>query len=300
MNLNYNRAMVPPYCSLTEVSRGRNLVLQRLIALLLLILLPTAAVGAEITLFAEENLATPFVLLPGEVSEPLTFGIRNNVAVDPPSEFLTAWQLRLEILGDTFATGTLQFQSVDEPENYVFESISSFGPSFNSTGNDLFAQDFEFPAVGGVQVPTGLGANLVTVSLQSSADARGSFSVFTLSGLINSQWTDANEPVRRSREFANVPNGSSPVSLVTVLVTSAGDYDRDLDVDGADYLYWQQGNSPDPFSAGDLDAWEANYGTVVATVAPVTAVPEPCSAALLLCAAVFLADTGNTARRRVG
>jgi len=40
-----------------------------------------------------------------------------------------------------------------------------------------------------------------------------------------------------------------------------GDYDHDFDVDGADFLIWQQGESPNPLSQSDLAAWEANYGT---------------------------------------
>ena len=41
-----------------------------------------------------------------------------------------------------------------------------------------------------------------------------------------------------------------------------GDFDADNDVDGADFLKWQRGQSPDPLSQADLNAWEANYGTV--------------------------------------
>lgn len=67
---------------------------------------------------------------------------------------------------------------------------------------------------------------------------------------------------------------------VTLGVFLAGDFDND--VDGSDFLQWQLGESPSPFSASDLAAWEANYGTVAAISATTTAVPEPATAIMLL------------------
>ena len=40
----------------------------------------------------------------------------------------------------------------------------------------------------------------------------------------------------------------------------SGDFDLDGDVDGRDFLLWQRGGSPNPFSAADLADWQANYG----------------------------------------
>ncbi len=57
--------------------------------------------------------------------------------------------------------------------------------------------------------------------------------------------------------------------------TNFGNYDLDLEVDGFDFLMWQRGESPDPFSASDLAAWEANYGLVAPLSATSEAVPEP-------------------------
>ena len=58
-----------------------------------------------------------------------------------------------------------------------------------------------------------------------------------------------------------------------------GDFDNDGDVDGRDFLRWQRGGSPNPRSAGDLAAWQTNYGAG-GLVAATVAVPEP-SAILL-------------------
>ena len=63
-----------------------------------------------------------------------------------------------------------------------------------------------------------------------------------------------------------------------------GDFDNDGDVDGRDFLRWQRGGSPNPRSAGDLAAWQTNYGAG-GLVAATVAVPEP--AAILLSALAF-------------
>ncbi|WP_145058573.1 hypothetical protein [Adhaeretor mobilis] len=70
------------------------------------------------------------------------------------------------------------------------------------------------------------------------------------------------------------------ISLLAVL---QGDFDRDNDVDGFDFLFWQR----DP-SVGLLSDWESNYG-ITASVAVAAVVPEPsvilmaATASLLLC-----------------
>jgi hypothetical protein len=71
----------------------------------------------------------------------------------------------------------------------------------------------------------------------------------------------------------------------------AGDFDGDGDVDGRDFLAWQRGNSPAPFSAGDLADWQDNYGD--GALVTTTAVPEPGALCLML-----LAGIGAVAWRR--
>jgi len=51
-----------------------------------------------------------------------------------------------------------------------------------------------------------------------------------------------------------------PLALLTVTLVGPGDFDGNLVVDGADFLRWQRGQSPDPLSASGLADWEANYG----------------------------------------
>ncbi len=73
---------------------------------------------------------------------------------------------------------------------------------------------------------------------------------------------------------------------LTVTLTSGGDFDADVDVDGHDFLSWQRGQSDNPLSASDLAGWEANYGISNPASSSSTSVPEPTG--LLLGATVAL------------
>ena len=62
---------------------------------------------------------------------------------------------------------------------------------------------------------------------------------------------------------------------VSLLVALLGDFDSDGDLDGADFLKWQRGESPNPVSSSDLANWQANFGTVASPdVATSTVIPE--------------------------
>lgn len=64
------------------------------------------------------------------------------------------------------------------------------------------------------------------------------------------------------------------LSIEAAIVGQRGDFDADGDVDGLDFLIWQRGNSPDPFSSEDLADWQANYGGT-SLLAGASSVPEP-------------------------
>jgi hypothetical protein len=75
-----------------------------------------------------------------------------------------------------------------------------------------------------------------------------------------------------------------------------GDFNFDGSVDGADFLVWQRGGSPNPGSASDLGVWQSHHGSSSAAAASTT-VPEPAAALWLplMAAAVF---TGRRLARR--
>jgi len=79
--------------------------------------------------------------------------------------------------------------------------------------------------------------------------------------------------------------------LVTDVTVGDFDFDDNEDVDGADFLRWQRGDSPAGFlSPSDLADWEANYGDVGPLAAGVGAVPEPSSVVLISLALAGLAS----------
>jgi len=61
-----------------------------------------------------------------------------------------------------------------------------------------------------------------------------------------------------------------------------GDFDEDGDVDGADFLRWQRGQSPNPNSEQDLQKWQENQGSTTLPPTIFVAVPEPATGFLLL------------------
>ena len=75
-------------------------------------------------------------------------------------------------------------------------------------------------------------------------------------------------------------------TIVEVPPAGSGDFDEDGDVDGADFLVWQQGFGAGTFDASDLADWQAaiSGGGLAAA-----AVPEPTSSILLVSAVALAA-----------
>lgn len=72
-----------------------------------------------------------------------------------------------------------------------------------------------------------------------------------------------------------------------------GDFDADWDVDSADFMAWQRGESPNPFSSSDLFDWEQNFGAFLTPPGNpggqlALPVPEPSCSLLLVAAAQWL------------
>lgn len=78
--------------------------------------------------------------------------------------------------------------------------------------------------------------------------------------------------------------GDSELLEGIVVFTLPGDFDGDEDVDGADFMAWQRGESPNPNSAADLADWRENYGVSVLGGSSTAAVPEPSTMCLCLLA----------------
>lgn len=86
----------------------------------------------------------------------------------------------------------------------------------------------------------------------------------------------------------------TPTSVVLKVLGSTGrpgDFDGDNDVDGADFLKWQRGETSSPLSVTQLNQWKANFGIPATPAAG--SVPEPTGVAL-----AAVAVCGLLARRR--
>jgi hypothetical protein len=234
------------------------------------------ASAASLTLMSDASAQTPLVITPLDSTDRLLVKVVNNTATDPPSEFLTGWQVELHISPDAGAIGALGFASAGQPANYLLEGVGHPGPNVSNSGNELFAFDFNFPASGGVMVPTAPGANLLSVEFNPSANAYGTFGIYARGDPTTSEWSDAAMPVQQRRTFANLPQTGGSVRIADVLVTSVADYNRDGAVDAADYVVWRStldqmgtglaadGNGNNQVDAGDYEVWRANFGKTIA------------------------------------
>jgi hypothetical protein len=98
---------------------------------------------------------------------------------------------------------------------------------------------------------------------------------------------------------------NAPYLEIELVTSQPGDYDRDLDVDGADLLQWQResgsnlmeyegadGNGDGRVDAADLTMWAGNFGSdgsaVTAEDSPYIAVPEPAAITVACCYVVAL------------
>ncbi|MAT73415.1 MAG: hypothetical protein CMJ58_28355 [Planctomycetaceae bacterium] len=77
-------------------------------------------------------------------------------------------------------------------------------------------------------------------------------------------------------------SGLLSVSTLGDILTTPGDFNGDDNVDGLDFLVWQQGFGA-TYDAADLADWQANYGTAAAGPTA-SGVPEPTAAVLCLLA----------------
>ena len=73
-----------------------------------------------------------------------------------------------------------------------------------------------------------------------------------------------------------------------------GDFDTNGRVDGLDFLQWQTGDSPNPYSAVELADWEAHYASPSPLTGNLNIVPEPSSLLLLvLCTLLQISREGR-------
>ena len=175
----------------------------------------------------------------------------------------------------------------------AFDTDQNTATGFNVFGVGLIGSEFAYQTDFPFQQATGV--------FNTSATITGEIA------LIFPFWTEAGAPFGNEAEW-RIPldvmaNGSPafPNNSFDIMVYSteglgdvsqvirytlaeapsqAGDFDGDQDVDGADFIIWQQQLGGD-LDAQDLADWRANFGAG-ASIPAVAAVPEPGALVLLL------------------
>jgi hypothetical protein len=155
--------------------------------------------------------------------------------------------------------------------------VTPLGPNYNErvNSNDLFT--------------TTTSASLSDLSLELFASGSVVPLVASTSNPIGQAESILDFELLNPGEYLFRVSGSSALtqmyqfslSVAALDITHLGDFDNDGEVDGADFLAWQRGESPAPLSSGDLADWQANYG-VTGARAGVENVPESGGLAQLL------------------
>jgi hypothetical protein len=198
--------------------------------------------------------------LPGET---LTFGLfaDDNAALRIVGQNFTS------AVGDgTTAIGT----PAGETDTWLIADFAT--GNTNARGLITLAEgDYNFEAF---QLELGGGAGLQVWVAPGDRTTSG-FGSGAFSPLVLDVLPDATIPANPGLGLVAGP-GTGPVA-------KPGDFDGDGDVDGADFLVWQRGGSPNPLSAADLATWKGNFGSAVAAAG---AVPEPGTLGLALMAGI--------------
>ncbi len=154
-------------------------------------------------------------------------------------------------------------------------------PSFLSLFLNISDQSGTFYQSSPIQAgnPSGLAGQTVTLEAPLSSFTAGALNLAT-NDLVDGTYF----------RMALATNSNSPVTFIidnirTLSLESTGtpgDFDEDGDVDGRDFLAWQRGESPNPFTAGDLAEWQNAYvNGGLGAVGSLASVPEPNSLLIL-------------------
>ncbi len=115
------------------------------------------------------------------------------------------------------------------------------------------------------------------IGMNHAGDINGSADTNVVFGL-------TTDPARNAHTQRNLSSATAEM-LINVSNTPPGDFDGDNDADGRDFLVWQRGGSPAPFSSTDLAAWRNAYS---GSVEALNSIPEPCTAVLLSLLALMM------------
>lgn len=167
------------------------------------------------------------------------------------------------------------------------------GDDVSMTG---FLPDLTYLLVGKISGNAG-AANRLELSFFPEGSSVADFTDETFSWMLTADSSLGFDPVITNLRLQSLYEANYTVSNIRIGAANyfsgspmLGDFDADGDVDGVDYLKWQQGQSPDPMSASDLADWEANYGAIAQVSTTAAVVPEPDVLLLTLLGSLLLAS----------
>jgi hypothetical protein len=209
-------------------------------------------------------------------------------------------------LGNVYISG-YTWTSPNAPGGNAF--VSKFDDAGNfkwteylETGGGDWAYGVAADTLGNVFISGSLGAGgrLESRAFVSKFDAQGNFQWTHEPELAEGphfSWSVAADGLGNAIAAGSIVDSKNEAWVAKVGEPKPGDFDANAQVDGHDFLIWQQGHSPLPLSAEDLAAWKMNLGhpAIVSTVA---AIPEPSCASLAAAAAFVLTTCWRQARRR--
>lgn len=123
------------------------------------------------------------------------------------------------------------------------------------------------------------------LQLQPGIGYAGDGSDLSVLSWIEDEWQSIPFTFDATAAMAVLTDWSQSLSLLAIVQSSnlPGDFDRDGDVDGRDFLTWQRNPG-----IGHLADWQANYGQPNDLLASVAAIPEPAALALALSSCLTL------------
>lgn len=168
------------------------------------------------------------------------------------------------ILGGSNMAAGVQFTS--DGTNVFIDTNTDFTPNLELDTGVLLGADFDYllryvaKGVGVFDIEHHLNGSLFTTVLDVTPDFMPvDFESDDTGGFIQDFGAAGQHSVDSLR-----------LEVIKPSVGPEGDFDEDLDVDGSDFLKWQQ----DGLTLADLQAWTTNYGTAAPALAA-SAVPEP-------------------------
>ncbi|MEM9656946.1 MAG: choice-of-anchor D domain-containing protein [Planctomycetota bacterium] len=255
-----------------------------------------------------------------------------KVGIDATVAGMISGSVQVEFTSDGDGVNALGQTTLPSATIAVTGVVNAYAqPAFAKEGGDgeLLEQDANAYTLDLGTVAVGAGALTAELSLANSVsdpadDLAGDWSLeavdFTLSGfdafsalaasaslggltvgLATDAPGDFNGVITLSPRSENEASFSGALDDVTIQLRAAvvipGDFDADSDVDGADFLAWQRGESPSALSFADLATWQENFGA--AFLSPnSTSIPEPSSTAYTTACLTVAASLASWRRHR--